>query len=1026
MSWLTRISIANRWVTLLIALAVIIGSVFATLQLKTELIPDIELPYVVVFGQYLGHSPEEVMTKISKPAEDEIRRVGGLKHIESTSMENIAFVFATFEYGTNMDKAERDIQQGVEANSALQEVVQSGGELYVGRVSFEMMPLVWVTLSSDTGMSGAQLQSVAEDLVDKVSVVEGILREETPFMKPVEIEGGEERVLVIPKADAMNNYGIPVSWLVSTLMAQSEYESLEEIRDVQLISNPTIKVGDIADVVEPVPSSYTNGAPSVSILWRKDPEANTVDVANAILAKIDEFKASEDSAGVDITVVMDQSDYIERSVHDLTRDAIIGMVLAGIVVVIFLWAIRASLIITVSIPVSILIAFLLMYAFDVTINILTLGGLAIAVGRIVDDSIVSLENIYRHLQRGEGFRQAAIDGIKEVAMPITSATIATVAIFVPLIVVGGLVGEMFRPFALTVSFALLASLVVALMLVPSLSSWIGRRKVSFEGSDNWYTRGYTMVLRWSLGHRALTLLIALGLFVTSIFILPLLGTSFLPTGGEKMVSVEIQMPYGNDRDLVQKIGEVEQKIEELSQEEGKIRNYYAYLGSLMGEMERGVASIMIELSRDADMEQQATALRQKCQLIPETLPTTIKVTSGGIEEEMMGIGSLEVRVIGDKEGSLEPVQEVTKILTEKIQELETKGDIENLESALVINRSDATKQWKDIGLALTATGQVSVEEAMALLELEWAWMRFGWPIETLGQTSPTVEIDGVLTEMSVPGIVKSLSDINTIEELRIGAASPVKLGQLADVDWGPAEYNRAEGGYAGTIVARIAMDDVGAVNREVQKIIDSLELPDGVSEVKMGGIAEQMEEGFSDMFIAIAIAIGIVFIILALSFRSWLMPLLIMVSMPLATIGVVLALLVTGKELGMSAMIGILMLVGIVLTNAIVLLTFVDDRRKEGYGAYDALVDAGRIRLRPILMTALTTMIALVPLALGIGEGVLMAAELGVVVIGGLFSSTLLTLLVIPVLYSLTERLRRHPPLPSDSLRGNAGHPSNL
>jgi HAE1 family hydrophobic/amphiphilic exporter-1 len=550
--------------------------------------------------------------------------------------------------------------------------------------------------------------------------------------------------------------------------------------------------------------------------------------------------------------------------------------------------------------------------------------------------------------------------------------------------------------------------------------------VTFEKADNWYTRGYTRVLRWALGHRALTLLIAAGIFVASIFILPLLGTSFLPTGGEKMVSVEIQMPYGNDRDLVQKIGEVEQKIDELGQEEGKIRNYYAYLGSLMGEMERGIASIQIELSNDADIEQQADALRQKCQLIPETLPTTIKVTSGGIEEEMMGVGSLEVRVIGDKEGSLEPVQEVTKILTEKIQALETKGDIENLESALVINKTDVIKEWTNWNLALAATGQASVEDAIGLLELEWAMMRFGWPLEPLGQTSPTVEIDGVLTEMSVPGIVMSLSDINTVKELRIGAASPVKLGDLADVDWGPAEYHRAEGGYAGTIVARIAVDDVGAVNQEVQEIIDSLELPDGVSEIKMGGIAEQMKEGFSDMFIAIAIAIGIVFIILVISFRSWLMPLLIMVSMPLATIGVVLALLVTGKELGMSAMIGILMLVGIVLTNAIVLLTFVDDRRKEGYGAYDALIDAGRIRLRPILMTAITTMIALVPLALGIGEGVLMAAELGVVVIGGLFSSTLLTLLVIPVLYSLTERLRRHAPLPSDSLRGNAGHLSNL
>ena len=289
-------------------------------------------------------------------------------------------------------------------------------------------------------------------------------------------------------------------------------------------------------------------------------------------------------------------------------------------------------------------------------------------------------------------------------------------------------------------------------------------------------------------------------------------------------------------------------------------------------------------------------------------------------------------------------------------------------------------------------------------------MRFGWPIVQMGQTGPTVMIDGVATEILVPGMVKSLSDIESIRELRIGSKNPMKLGELADVKSMPAEYRRAEGGYAGTITARIAADDVGAVNREVQEMIDDLELADGVAEIEMGGLAEQMKEGFAAMGKAIFIAIGIVFAVLAISFRSWLTPLLIMITMPLASIGAVLALLLTGKTLGMSAMMGVLMLVGIVLTNAIVLLTFVDDRRKEGYSTHDALMDAGRIRLRPILMTAITTMIALVPLAIGLGEGVLIAAELGVVVIGGLFSSTLLTLLVIPVLYSLTDRFRHRAP----------------
>ncbi len=1029
MGWFARISIANRWVTILIALAIIGGSIFGTLQLKTELMPDIELPYVIVFAQSPEKSPEEVMTDISIPAEEAVMEVPGYKHIESTSTEGLLFIFATFEYGTDMVGAENAIEDGLR-DSDFGEMLDAE-DMIVTRISFEMMPLVWVTLSSNNDMTTAEVREVAEDLAARVKDVDGLLPEEeqTPFMNTVTIEGGEEDVLIIPNADAMNTLEVPMSWLVHTLQPDPEnspvYPSTQDIKDTHLLQIPTLpKVSEVAEVIDPVPVSYTNGNPDVSVYWMKDPEANTVDVANAITSKIEEFEASEDCPeDIIITTVLDQSTYIESSINDLTRDAIIGLILAGLVVILFLWAFRASLIIIVSIPFSILVAFLLMWAFDITVNVLTLSGLAIAIGRVVDDSIVSLENIYRHLQRGEGFRQAAIDGIREIAMPVISATVATVAIFIPLILVGGMVGEMFRPFGLTITFALLASLIAALILVPPLSSFMGRKKVSFEGYENWYTRLYTKTLRWSLGHRVITLLITIALFIASIFILPLVGTSFLHEGGEKMITVEIGMPYANDQELAQKVGEVEEKIEELD----KVENYYSYLGSFGGgTMERGVATLQVDLTSDADMEQQTDLLRQKCDDIENTQPTTIKVIAGNMQEAMMGGGGLEVRVIG-KEGSssesLEDVDWATTTLYEEIKALESIGDIENLESELVINQDDISKEWKPAGLAqfIMDTG-LSDTEAVTQLEREWILMRFGWPITLPSQTytGPRVNTNGNTTGIYIPGIVKSLSEseTGTISNLRIASGSLVdptgsmKLGDLADLEWGPAEYRRAEGGYAGTITAAITVDDVGAVNREVQKMIDNLDLEgrDGIEEIKMGGIAEQMMEGFSDMGKAIGFAILIVFVILVISFRSWLTPLLIMVSLPLASIGAVLALLITGKTLGMSGMMGILMLVGIVLTNAIVLLTFVDDRRKEGYNTNDALMDAGRIRLRPILMTALTTMIALVPLAVGFGEGVLIAAELGVVVIGGLFSSTLLTLLVVPVLYSLTERLRRRAP----------------
>ena len=1031
MHWFTRIALVNKWITFLVIIAITLGSILATTRLKTELIPDIELPYVVVFGLAQGSSPEDTMEYLSKPVETEVQEIEGLKHLESTSAENMAFVFAEFEYGTDMAKAEEDIQAKLDEHPTLGTMAQAG-DLIVSRITMEVIPLVWVTLSGHSGMATAELRTMAEQLVEETSDIEGILQEETPFMKAVEITGGQENVLVIPDHETMNTYSIPVSWLVSTLQSQAHYESIEAVQETPLLFNPAITLGDVSTIIEPLPDSYSDGKPAVSVIWRKDPEANTVDVANAIMEQTKEFQNNSTTAQIDISVVMDQSDYIEESISGLVRDAALGVILAGIVIYLFLWAFGASLIIIVSIPISIFVGFLMMYAFGVSINILTLGAMAIAVGRIVDNSIVSLENIYRHLQLGATFRDAAINGIKEVAMPITAATIATVAIFAPLMLVGGMIGELFRPFGFTLSFALIASLIVALMLVPPLASFMSRSKAKFEGSENWYTRAYTRTLRWSLTHRAITILIAIALFVASIFILPLVGTSFMDSGGEDTLAVEILMPYGNKAKVTEKIAQVEEKIRELDNEEGKVISYHSYMGNPTGAMgtDVGLATIMVELEPNTDKEQHAELLRNKCFSIEEANGTSIKVIAGSQQEEIMSSDRLEVRVIGTADGGLDSVQELTTILAEKIQAIEDSGDITNIESELVTELTN-----------ITITGLP--EEYV----MQWGWMRFGWPdIEKNGNSfylqlateededvmemgsyrfkmvpAPTTSLPhDVTAEISIPRIVNEVAGtdqdelLESVKNLTVMdlSGTPITLRDLVgdeNIKWGAAEYLRFEGGYAGTIVAKVIADDIGAVTRDVQDIINATTLPDGVSEVKIGGVKEQMEEGFQDMGIAILLAIVIVFLIMAIAFRSWLTPMLIMLSLPLASIGAVLALLITGRPMGMSAMMGLLMLVGIVLTNAIVLLTFVEDRRKEGSCTHDALMDAGRIRLRPILMTALTTMVALVPLSLGASGGGIIAAELGVVVIGGLLSSTLLTLIVIPVLYSVTDRVRRDP-----------------
>ena len=1010
MSWLTKVALKRRWLTFLLVALLVGASIYATINLKMELIPDIQVPVISIISQYPQASPKTVMDKVTIPIEDAIRGMGSLKHIQSTSAENLSFIILDFEYGTDMEAVKKDIEQRLqEANLPL--TAQS----FIFPIGLEMLPTVALSLYGE-GKSTLELRRIAEEeILPALSEVGGLLPEEkeSAFMKSIDIMGGKERASIYLDPEKMNQSGIPMSWVVQSILAPLQQDP-NFIYEFDTIGNspifnfsttplsPTpVSLNELAQVEPPIYTSRTNGNPSIALLVRKDPEANTVTVANAIMAKIAEIEPSLSEQGVEVVTIFDQSEIIEEAIQDITREAIIGAILAIIIIFLFLWAFRASLVVVVSIPLSILVAFLIMYATGITINILTLSAIAIAVGRLVDDSIVVLENTYRHLQRGEGFKQAALDGAREVAIPITSATIATVAIFIPLAFIGGIAGELFRPFALTLTFALLLSLLVTLMVVPPLSSFIRTRKVRFEGTESWYHRIYTRMLKWSLGHRAYTLAIAGVLFIGSFGLIPIIGTSFLPSGVEPMIMVTIEMPEATDVELSQKMEEVSREVDKLK----GVENYYAIMGSPITGMpieEIGGATLMITLSPKADVEGEAANLDSACESIRDE-NTTIKVTTGQAMAEMMGGGNaLTLRVTGN---DLKDVEDYTKQLTASLKALEGKGSLTDLESTLVLGGTKPEITFDPVRIA--AKG-LNPEKVMG----EWAMMRYGYPLLLPGQEpppSPKVNINGENFDILIPGIVKGIRE-SQLEELRLGATNPVPLGDIivGEAEWGAASYHRAEWNYTGTITATITGEDVGAVNREVQDRIDALTLPSGI-EIKTGGIMEMMGDTFRDMLIAILIAIVIAYFVIVASLRSFLNPLIIMVSLPLASIGALLGLLITGRTLGASASMGVLMLVGIVLTNAIVLLTFVEDLRKQGRSVNDALVEGGRIRLRPILMTALTTMIALVPLALGLEASVLMAAELATIVIGGLFTSTLLTLVVIPVIYSLKEGWRHRP-----------------
>ena len=997
---LTQLALRNRLVTLVIVILIAGASIWAVLGLKMELIPNIQFPYTTVITVYPQASPDQVASNVTTPIEKLIWSQWegkGLKHLTSTSADSISIVFGEFEFGTNMDKVTSTIHEGISKLSLPPEVAsfaQSNPDIgenpRIIPINVSIIPLVVLSLSGN--LPPDQLKLVADtQIVPALQGVKGVLS--------VDTEGGnKEQVIIAPDPAKMNEYGISMSQIVGLLAPQ--YTSLSQIKNTPMGTDGVV-LQDIATVGQgPAPGTVvtrTNGEPSVTITVMKQADANTVDVANAVLAKAKEINGNLEN-GVKLDTIFTQSDFIQSSINDLRDKALIGGALAIVVVFLFLTAIRASLVTAISIPLSLLIGFLAMRAFGLTINILTLSAMSIAVGRLIDDSIVMVEVIYRRLQGGEGFREAAVGGAREIANPITSATLATVAIFIPLIFVGGIVGQLFIPFALTVTFAMLASLLVALMVVPTLSNFLVSRKAKVKVGVPWYQKLYTPALKWALGHRALTLIIAVVLFIASLGLLPVIGTSFISGMGQEQLVVQIQMPPGTDIGVTSATAA---QVEALLVGNKEVTNYYTTVGtstSLMGAMSTAsgggdnTATITVYLNAGADMDKEAEALGNATKEIATEAHAGIAISAESGSGPGAGFSDLNISIQGANQND---IANTTGQLFTQLQGVKGLANLESDITATVQRLYIAPAPAKIAALGLSPDQQQQLQQDFSLL--------------MMGNSTPDkADIGNESYPIFIKGVANGLGNETTVANaLRIGWPQFAALGNVSNVTLlqVPTHISHTDLALSATITGAITEKDVGGVNRVVQQKINALPSQPGV-EVKMAGVAEEMASTFSRMGIAIIAAIVIAFLIVAFMMRSIINPLIIMVSLPLASIGALLGLLITGNTIGVSAMMGILMLVGIVLTNAIVLIALVEQLRKGGKSTYDALVQGGQTRLRPILMTALTTIFAMIPLAFGVGSGTLLASELAVVVIGGLFSSTILTLVVIPVIYSLVDGLR--------------------
>jgi HAE1 family hydrophobic/amphiphilic exporter-1 len=1003
---LTKLALRSRVVTILLALIVAGVSIWAFLGLKVELIPDISFPYTTVVTVYPQATPDTVVNEVTAPIEKVILAKWyskGLKHVTSTSSAGMSMVMAEFEYGTDMTAVGNSLNEGISKLTLPQAVINfpklmgsNTKNPQIIPINMNILPLMNLSLSGD--LPPEQLKQIAvTQIVPVLAQVEGVLR--------VDTEGGDkDQVVIAPDPDKMNRYGVSMAQIAGLL--GTGYSSLSDVENTSL-GIDSVKLSDIATVSKSPPPlsaiTRTNGRPSVGISVVKTESANTVEIANAINARVAELKGKL-SSDVTISTIFDQSDFIKGSINQLWEKAVIGGVLAILVVFLFLWAVRASLITAISIPLSLFIGFLCMRLTGITLNLLTLMAMALAVGRLIDDSIVMVEVIFRRLRRGENFKEAAIGGAKEVATPITTATLATVAIFIPLMFVGGIVGEIFIPFALTVTFAMLASLLVALMLIPALSKLLVSAKPKpITIQDNWYQKIYVRALKWTLGHRVTVVVVAVVLLIGSIGLLSVTGTSFMSGSmGEATITINIALPANAE---INATSAVTAKVETLLSGDAAVRSFDSTIGTsatsmagIMSAAQGGggsnTATIIVYLKSDADLQQEVSTINQACQGITDNGYIAVSGSDSGAG---MGfsISNVNLSIQGQNQ---EDIARVTAQLMEKLQGVNGIADLKSDLTTVVPKLNIAVDMAKAATAGLSATQMAQLQQEFILL--------------MNGGTLPdkTVRLDNESYPIYIKGVARNLSDAEQAKNLKIGFPQSVTLNDIADVAILelPSHVSHTDTVLSATITGTITDKNVGGVNRAIQQQVNALPTHPGV-DIVTAGIAEEMGNTFSRMFIAIIVAIVIVFLIVILMMRSIINPLIIMVSLPLAFIGSIPALLISGHTLGVSALMGLLMLIGIVLTNAIVLVSMVEQQRKNGLNIQDALLEGGKTRLRPILMTALTTILAMIPMAVSASSGIMLSAELAIVVIGGMVSSTFLTLFVIPAVYSLVHRRQRQP-----------------
>ncbi|MBM3236330.1 efflux RND transporter permease subunit [Candidatus Poribacteria bacterium] len=1035
---LSDIAIKRPITTFMVFIAIVIVGVFSLSRLSIDLMPDVEFPSLTVSTSYPGASPKEVETLITEPMERAVSTVQNIEEVRSTSSEGQSTVTVDFTWGTDMTEAVNDLRERVaRVKGALPEDVT---EPMVWKFDASTMPIMHLGLSGN--MPPDKLRRYAEDEIQyRLEQIEGVAA--------VNIRGGLEREIHVDvDRSQLEAVGLSFSRITSALMNENldepggylETERTEllmrtsgQYTNIAQIANTVVghqngapiylhQVADVTDSFKERRSeTRLKGEPGISISIQKQPGENTVRVSDRALKRVEAINQTL-PAGMQLFVTRDNAVFIRNSITQIQQSAIIGGFLAVFILFVFLRNVRSTLIISTAIPIAVIAAFILMNFAGLTLNMMSMGGLALGIGMLLDNAIVVLENIFRHREWGEEANQAASVGTKEVSGAISASTLTTLCVFFPLLFAGGgMQGVFFSQLAYTVSFSLLASLFVALTLVPVMSAkflhvkptseagiWsaevsasaprqqrltYSRFKQRIAQSFDALNDKYRDALDWTLSHRLWVMIICPLALVLTLAMIPTIGTELMPQVDEGNLSISIQLPVGTKFQITDALAKSIEKVVQASVPEIKTMRTNVGGGGWFGGRSSHTANVDIDLvdkkERQRSTEEVMADLRRKFIGIPDA---RIWISSRGSMMTRM-MGGQEERIEVDVRGH---DLETGAILAEQVKEI-----VESVEGT--VNVRVSREEGKP-----ELTVVVDRDKSSAL----------GLNLATVADTLNTGLTGRVATryreggdEFDVRVRLKekdrlSLDNVKTFF-LHTGANSTVALNNIAQIQErvGPISIQRRNQERIITVSASIAGRDFGSITKEINEKLASLNAPEGFT-VRPTGEQEEQQKAFRSLVLVLMLAIALVYMVMASQFESLLHPFVIMFSIPFATIGVILILFLTGTNFSITVFIGIIMLAGIVVNNAIVLVDYINLMRRQGLAKREAILESGRRRLRPILMTTLTTVLALAPMSFGIGAGAELQAPMARTVLGGLTIATLFTLFFIPTLYSLFEDAR--------------------